>query len=98
MVLSVRSTIEAVINGKMSTDVPATQNEQPAKSMVKTLLIAFDHDGIIQKECAPAGQAVNAVFYSQVFNGCSNASAVYDQSCTGQKSGCCCTITCLHMA
>jgi histone-lysine N-methyltransferase SETMAR len=46
---------------------PATQKELPAKSKVKTMLIAFfDSNGIIHKESVPAGQTVNSAFYEEV--------------------------------
>jgi hypothetical protein len=36
------------------------------KSKVKTMLIAFDSNGIIHKAFVPAGQTVNSAFYEEV--------------------------------
>ena len=51
-------------NGVQSSPRPKKSRLQ--KSNVKTVLIAFDSDGIIHKEFIPAGQTVNSTFYEEV--------------------------------
>jgi len=64
-VLPVRTGIQEAINGMAFTVFPATESRQQ-KSKVKTMLIAFDSNGIIHKAFVPAGQTVNSAFYEEV--------------------------------
>ena len=45
---------------------PRPKKSRLQKSRVKTMLIAFDSNGIIHKAFIPVGQTVNSAFYEEV--------------------------------